>query len=359
MKSVYQAIAKVTKAIGSITKNGENDYQKYRYATAADVLKKVQPLAMEAGLIMIRGEVGKEVYKGPEGDVLAITYEYTIGSEETGETLPDKPKSTGTALLFNKRGTPDDKAANKCGTAADKYFFISLFKIPTVDADDADDCDGAGRFERGPRQTATVTPIVTNTPRAGESAEQTAARYRHKDENDAVSVMQQAQTASAPAAAAAGLIPLDASKPDWITWIAAMISAVEKCQNNEQIDALVKVNFANLKVLESGNNKAYLRIRNITESRRKASEKRDPLQQMREGRTIEASDNIPADLDRRPADDEYIESVDALFAAQATVEELDAIWADNEREVAEKSRATRDRIAECYEAHIRRVKNAA
>jgi hypothetical protein len=75
-----------------------------------------------------------------DGNGLAITYEFTL-SHRDGETWPEKPRQTGMAQCRNSKGGIDDKAPNKCHTAARKYFMLALFQIPTGDYDDADKDD--------------------------------------------------------------------------------------------------------------------------------------------------------------------------------------------------------------------------
>jgi hypothetical protein len=67
-----------------------------------------------------------------------VTYEFTL-MHESGQVFPEKPRFTGVSLARDRKGNWDDKAINKCHTAARKYFLLSLFQVPAGDFDDADE----------------------------------------------------------------------------------------------------------------------------------------------------------------------------------------------------------------------------
>jgi hypothetical protein len=121
--------------VGSVKKEGNNAFHNYKYATAADISHKIQPLLAREGLVIFQTETERHFVA--DGAALAITYEFQLAHTE-GETWPDRPKQTGMAAARNSKGGFDDKAANKCHTAARKYFMLALFQIPTGDYDDAD-----------------------------------------------------------------------------------------------------------------------------------------------------------------------------------------------------------------------------
>jgi hypothetical protein len=64
-----------------------------------------------------------------EDNVIAIEYAFTVAhtSDETWQPL----RQTGVSTCRNTKGGWDDKALNKCHTAARKYFLLALFQIPT------------------------------------------------------------------------------------------------------------------------------------------------------------------------------------------------------------------------------------
>jgi hypothetical protein len=153
MSKIVQAVSKIMADIGSVKKLGDNTFHQYKYATAADISHKLQPLLAREGLVIFQNEAERHFVN--DGAALAITYDFTLAHIE-GETWPEKPRQTGMAAARNSKGGFDDKAANKCHTAARKYFTLALFQIPTGDYDDAD--------AQEDRPASTVQPIKRENP---------------------------------------------------------------------------------------------------------------------------------------------------------------------------------------------------
>ena len=129
------AIAAVMGEVGAVEKRGKNDFHRYQYATASDVFFELQPLLAKNGLIVFQDETAREIISN--GSALTVTYEFTI-AHSSGEVWPVKLRYTGVAAALTTKGSFDDKAVNKCHTAARKYFMLALFQIPTGDYPDAD-----------------------------------------------------------------------------------------------------------------------------------------------------------------------------------------------------------------------------
>lgn len=155
MSKIVQAVSNIMNDVGSVKKEGNNAFHNYKYATAADISHKLQPLLAREGLVILQNEVERHFVS--DGAALAITYDFTLAHIE-GETWPEKPRQTGMAAARNSKGGFDDKAANKCHTAARKYFTLALFQIPTGDYDDAD------KDEDRPEIKSKVDPIKRDNP---------------------------------------------------------------------------------------------------------------------------------------------------------------------------------------------------
>jgi hypothetical protein len=134
MSEINKAIAKVMSEVGSVRKEGTNSFHNYKYAAAADILHKLQPLTASAGLIIFQNEKNVEMLFGES--VMKATYEFSLAHGSGEERAPII--RSGMAAAKNTKGGFDDKALNKCSTAALKYFLLNLFQIPTGDYDDAD-----------------------------------------------------------------------------------------------------------------------------------------------------------------------------------------------------------------------------
>lgn len=134
-RPVLAAISAVMGEVGSVKKEGFNEFHRYNYAAAADVMHALQPLLAKHGLTIVQHQ--KEIQFIQDGAAMAIPYEFHL-YHSSGDKLDLVPIHTGVAAAKTKNGAPDDKAANKCHTAARKYFLLSLFQIPTGDYADPD-----------------------------------------------------------------------------------------------------------------------------------------------------------------------------------------------------------------------------
>jgi hypothetical protein len=132
------ALLAVTEAIGKVPKATFNEFHKYHYQSWEDVLSKLSPLLTKHGIIIQQSQIGASLFENDQ--LMSITYEFTIIHAASGEVWPDRLVWTGVARLRDQKNVYDDKAANKCHTAAHKYFCLHFFKIRTKDTitDDAD-----------------------------------------------------------------------------------------------------------------------------------------------------------------------------------------------------------------------------
>lgn len=137
--NIVQAIAAITREVGIVPKAGYNAFHRYKFAQMQDVLQRLTPVMSRHGLVVIQTEIGRSMFDDER--VIAIQYEFTI-AHVSGEMWPDRPKQTGVCRCRDSKGGYDDKAINKCHTAARKYFLLALFQIATGEEGDADADDG-------------------------------------------------------------------------------------------------------------------------------------------------------------------------------------------------------------------------
>jgi hypothetical protein len=134
-KEIAEAVTKVMARVDYVEKKGENTFHHYKFAAVGDLLAKIQPAMAEAGLSLVQNEVK---FSFPNnGEFTLATYEFIL-SHASGVTWEERPKITGMAAGRNSKGGMDDKALNKCHTAARKYFLLSLFQVPTGEDADPD-----------------------------------------------------------------------------------------------------------------------------------------------------------------------------------------------------------------------------
>ena len=135
MKNLAKKLVDVMKDCGHVSKNGSNDFHKYKYATAADVLQLVNSAltkygimsAVETNLIEIR-EV--RTTKGNSENLATVETTVILTDSDSGEQVKIKGLGSGQDA--------GDKSVMKAQTAAIKYAFLLSFAISTGDDPEAD-----------------------------------------------------------------------------------------------------------------------------------------------------------------------------------------------------------------------------
>lgn len=143
--NLVAGIAGVMAEIKPVEKGGWNRFHNYSFARIQDLLAELTPLMGKHGIVIFQTEEGRELFDG--GKVVAVRYRFTV-VHKSGEVWPDRPLQTGLSNCRDTKGGFDDKALNKCHTAARKYFLLSLFQIPTDDMEDADTQHNSGAQSR-------------------------------------------------------------------------------------------------------------------------------------------------------------------------------------------------------------------
>lgn len=149
--NIAKGIVGVMRDIGVVAKTGTNEHFKYSFARMEDITKRLTPLLAKHGIAIIPSEVSRSFV---DPSYISITYAFTI-MHESGEVWPERPEYTGVSLAKSRNGVFDDKCANKCSTAARKYFLLALFQIPTGEDDDADQ---GGNDAPPPKQSRVPSP---------------------------------------------------------------------------------------------------------------------------------------------------------------------------------------------------------
>ena len=130
---IAEAVVAIMAKVRNVEKQGENKFHNYKFARVEDLIFQVQPAMAEAGLVITQDELSH----GIEADaVMLATYAFSL-SHVSGVTW-GPVRQTGMAAARNTKGGWDDKALNKCHTAARKYFILGLFQVPAGDLPDAD-----------------------------------------------------------------------------------------------------------------------------------------------------------------------------------------------------------------------------
>lgn len=125
----YQKILAVQKVLEPLDKTGWNDFQKYSYSTASDVLLPVKLVCNEHGLIILADCVASSIEPGRA----TVTVKLTVVDSETGESLSVTAPGYAEDFSHKDRRPNGDKAVYKAITGATKYAVRSCFCLPSDD----------------------------------------------------------------------------------------------------------------------------------------------------------------------------------------------------------------------------------
>ena len=162
---LYTKLAAVLAAVERIPKRGYNEFHKYEYALAADVIDSMRQLFVEHGLVLLAQCSGTErdVFSGEKGDSLLTkaTVVFTVVDPETGEKVELPWVGEG----YDK----GDKGLYKAYTGALKYWLMDTFLIPTGDDPESDpetDKRAEGHRRTAPRPQSAEPKPPASRPRS-------------------------------------------------------------------------------------------------------------------------------------------------------------------------------------------------
>ena len=135
MKQIAKKLVQVMADCAYVQKNGTNDFHRYKYATAADVLEKVNASLVKHGLaVTAQAELIdlREVMtaKGNAELLATVRTTLTIVDSESGEAMVSSGIGSGQ--------DPGDKASMKACTASLKYAWMMTLAMATGDDPEAD-----------------------------------------------------------------------------------------------------------------------------------------------------------------------------------------------------------------------------
>ena len=135
MQKIAKKFIEVMRDCSHIAKNGTNEFHRYKYATAADVLEKVNASLTKHGLASIVSSnllSLKDVTtsKGNIEQLASVEVCVTLIDSDSGESLSIKGLGSGQ--------DPSDKAVAKAQTMAIKYAYLNSLAIATLDDPEAD-----------------------------------------------------------------------------------------------------------------------------------------------------------------------------------------------------------------------------
>lgn len=154
VKRIAAKLVKVMSEVAHVAKNGTNEFHRYQYATAADVLEKVNDALVgnkicsvaNAELLSLENVVNA---KGNQEHFATVRMNIRLIDSDSGEYVD-------IAGLGNGQDS-GDKAVMKAETASIKYAYMMAFNISTGDDPEAD--SRTDQFEAAP-QTVALPRVV-------------------------------------------------------------------------------------------------------------------------------------------------------------------------------------------------------
>ena len=174
MQKLASKLVEVMKSCKYVTKNGLNTFHKYKYATSADVLEKVNAALTNQGIAtVVLPEIVKDevvtTSKGNAEHLVTVKIEITLIDKDSGETA--------TFRGFGSGQDASDKAIMKAQTAALKYAYMLSLAMATGDDPEADTKtdenmstekpEVPAQVKQNPQQKVNPTQVQNKIPKGG------------------------------------------------------------------------------------------------------------------------------------------------------------------------------------------------
>lgn len=135
MQKLAKKFVAVMQECSHVVKTGTNDFHRYKYATATDVLEKVNASLTKHGIASVVSPALLNIQeittaKGNTERLATVEVTVTLIDSESGESLTLKGLGSGQ--------DPSDKAVAKAQTMAIKYCYLNSLAIATNDDPEAD-----------------------------------------------------------------------------------------------------------------------------------------------------------------------------------------------------------------------------
>lgn len=166
---IIKAKVAVMRAVHGVGQTGHNSFHNYDYASSADVLKAVREAMVENGLALEAWPV--DVDKDEDGN---MRVKFLMQWQHESGAVADPLPWYGIANDRDKSGRTGDKWFNKAATAAEKYFFLKQFHIPSEKGFDPDEGNAATDGDNAPAKAA---PKAKAKEAAGNAKENSARTF--------------------------------------------------------------------------------------------------------------------------------------------------------------------------------------
>lgn len=169
MKNLLKTLNAVRKEIGSIEKNGKNNFHNYKFQSWEDVLVKVRAACDNHGLMIFPSVTDYQTSqvvndKEKKSYRTIVSFKFTVADIPSGESME--------MVWLGEADDSGDKGVNKAGTAAYKYFCLKLFQITTKDDEDPDGQSPNVAVAPKPTQTGGYSLPLKDTKNAEKKAKE-------------------------------------------------------------------------------------------------------------------------------------------------------------------------------------------
>ncbi len=179
MKSLASKLCKIMGECAYVQKDGRNDFHRYNYASAANVLEKVNEACVKHNVASfpvyeIVGEKERTTSRGGAETLVTVQVKLTIIDGDSDAML--------TAVALGSGQDAGDKAVAKAQTMALKYAWMTTLNISTGDDPEADEETDKRNAEREKPQTASKphpAPKSATVPTASAPLATDAQRKRY------------------------------------------------------------------------------------------------------------------------------------------------------------------------------------
>jgi ERF superfamily len=126
---LYQKFLAVQQQLKPLEKSGKNDFHKYAYTTASDVLEPVREACNANGLILFASVIDSRTDRGQAW----VNVRLTCADPETGESIECHAAGYSEDWSYRENKPTGDKAIFKAETGAIKYAVRLMFCLPSED----------------------------------------------------------------------------------------------------------------------------------------------------------------------------------------------------------------------------------
>jgi len=136
LKNLSTKMLAIMQSVGHISKQGVNQFHRYRYVTEADVAKAFSQALVQHGIFLFSSILERHCQRyqtrgGKEAFLVTVKLEVTFIDTDSGEHF--------STIFYGDGSDSDDKAIYKAITGAQKYALMKTFLVASGDDPEKDE----------------------------------------------------------------------------------------------------------------------------------------------------------------------------------------------------------------------------